>query len=88
MNWDKVQKEGRMRRQGTVRALTEDAERRLKALHERKRRKGSRATASQKAGYRVSEPKTLRQVRPCEYCGALIRVTRYRRHVTERHSTT
>jgi hypothetical protein len=40
MNWDKAQKEGRMRRQGTVRALTEDAERRLKALRERKRHKG------------------------------------------------
>jgi hypothetical protein len=93
MNWNKVRKQHQMRQQGTVRALTEEAERRLKALRERKRRKRQRAafvggepsfhSLSQKNSKAV-KPVKVRELRTCTYCGQMTRATRYEAHVANR----
>ena len=86
MNWGKVQQQNRMRRQGSVRVLTEEAERRLKALRGRKRPKRQRPGGPKqtRSGDTPSVPRQPRAVRFCPYCNAPIRLTRYDHHITLR----
>jgi hypothetical protein len=82
MNWDKVNKENRMRRSGAIRTMTEEDLRRLKAKRERRKTRAAR----KQAAARGNPSGTRRLLETCPLCGAFVRASRYASHVRSRCS--